>query len=182
MNKTSKILLSAFIIIAVVCAFSIVHADIILPGGSRSNDYDEVEETEAPGEVEEVENVVSEQHSELISTLDEEVEEEPHDELIATQDEEAVEARDLIAPAEPEVEEGQFSDTNKMAIAGICAVVLICIVIFCAIRGKGEVPPPVEEVPVGAKPEEQVEEPTQEEAVEEETEKEPEEDDEPKEE
>lgn len=161
MKKTSKILLSAFIIIAVVCSFSIVHADLIDPGTRHtSNDYlDEAEIAEVP---EETENVVSEQHSELISTLEDEVEgEEPHDELIAPHDE-SIEEGALIGPNESEAGEEQFSSVDKMALIGVCAVVVVGIIIFCATRGKEVVPPPVEEPAFGSKPEEPVEELTEE--------------------
>lgn len=157
MKKTSKILLSAFIILAVVCSFSIVHADLIDPGTRHTgNDYlDEAEIAEVP---EEAENVVSEQHGELISTLEDEVEgEEPHDELIAPHDE-SIEEGALIGPNESEAGEEQLSSVDKMALIGVCAVVVIGIIIFCATRGKEVVPPHVEEVPVGAKPEEPAEE------------------------
>ena len=169
MNKTSKILLSTFIIIAVVCSFSIVHADLIDPGTRHtSNDYlDEAEIAEVP---EEAENVVSEQHNELISTLEDEVEgEEPQDELIAPHDE-SIEEDTLIGPNESEAGEEQFSSVDKMVLVGVCAVVVVGIIIFCATRGKGEVPPPVEEATVGAKPEEPVEEELTEETKEEEKE------------
>lgn len=157
MKKTSKILLSAFIIVSVVCSFSIVHADLIDPGTRHTgNDYlDEAEIAEVP---EEAENVVSEQHGELISTLEDEVEgEEPHDELIAPHDE-SIEEGALIGPNESEAGEEQLSSVDKMALIGVCAVVVIGIIIFCATRGKEVVPPSVEEVPVGAKPEEPAEE------------------------
>ena len=169
MNKTSKILLSAFIIIAVVCSFSIVHADLIDPGTRHtSNDYlDEAEIAEVP---EEAENVVSEQHNELISTLEDEVEgEEPQDELIAPHDE-SIEEGALIGPNESEAGEEQFSSVDKMALIGVCAVVVVGIIIFCATRGKEVVPPPVEEATVGAKPEEPAEEELTEETKEEEKE------------
>lgn len=166
MKKTSKILLSAFIIVAVVCSFSIVHADLIDPGTRHtSNDYlDEAEIGEVP---EEAENVVTEQHSELISTLEDEVEgEEPHDELIAPHDE-SIEEDALIGPNESEAGEEQFSSVNKMALIGVCAVVVVGIIIFCATRGKEVVPPPVEEPAFGSKPEEPAEETKEEEAKEE---------------
>lgn len=161
MKKTSKILLSTFIIVSVVCSFSIVHADLIDPGTRHtSNDYlDEAEIAEVP---EEAENVVSEQHSELISTLEDEVEgEEPHDELIAPHDE-SIEEGALIGPNESEAGEEQFSSVDKMALIGVCAVVVVGIIIFCATRGKEVVPPPVEEPAFGSKPEEPVEELTEE--------------------
>ncbi|MBR3511790.1 MAG: hypothetical protein IKN74_02385 [Clostridia bacterium] len=175
MKKTSKILLSAFIIVAVVCSFSIVHADLIDPGTRHtSNDYlDEAEIGEVPEEAEiaevpeEAENVVTEQHSELISTLEDEVEgEEPHDELIAPHDE-SIEEGALIGPNESEAGEEQFSSVNRMALIGVCAVVVVGIIIFCATRGKEVVPPPVEEPAFGSKPEEPAEETKEEEAKEE---------------
>ena len=80
MKKISKVLLSTFIVLTVVCYFNVVHADLIfpreLPGGAENEVETEASEVEEEGEV-----------GTLISELEDEGETE-------------VEPRELIAPAE----------------------------------------------------------------------------------